>query len=156
VIRLDFRVGLYKNHADRIRDENDRDPQLDEIGRRLNLQNRNPVKLLTSGPERRASAPFETGGKVRQEERVEWWTDYTDPVWCVFGHYAIPTDHQHFFGKAVCIDFGGGYRGLERSAPGFNGTYTTRLGAARFPECTAIFDDGTTQPLPNDSDRNPA
>jgi len=126
-------IGFYKLHAERIRHQNDREPQLDEIARRLNLQNRNPVKLLTSGPERRASAPFETGGKVRQEERVEWWTDYTDPVWCVFGHYAIPTDQKHFFGKAVCIDFGGGYRALERSAPGFTGTYTTRLGAARFP-----------------------
>jgi len=140
-------VTLYRNCADRIKSENESDPALDAIDGRLRLQNRNPVKLLTSGPERRASVAFEKGGKVRNEERVEWWADYTDPVWCVFGHYAIPAGRPHIFRKAVCVDYGGGYRGLERAAPGFTGKYTTRLGAARFPECNVIFDDGATEPF---------
>jgi hypothetical protein len=79
--------------------------------------------------------------------RTQWWRDYTDPVWCVFGHYAIPADQPHFFGKAVCVDFGGGYRAKERAATGFNGTFTTRLGAARFPEGIVIFDDGSSQEI---------
>jgi hypothetical protein len=145
-------VALYEAHAARIKEVNGRDPSLDEVGRRLNLQNCNPVKLLTSGPEQRAAVPFTKGGKQRHEERVEWWKRYADPVWCVFGHYAIPVGQPHFFGRAVCIDYGGGYRATERAAPGFAGTFTTRLGAARFPEAIAIFDDGTSQeiaPAPN-------
>ena len=29
----------------------------------------------------------------------------------------------------------------------FAGTYTTRLGAARFPEATVIFDDGSSEEI---------
>jgi hypothetical protein len=64
-----------------------------------------------------------------------------------FGHYAIPADQPHFFGKAVCLDFGRGYRAKERAAPGFTGTFTTRLGAARFPKGILIFDDGSSEEI---------
>ncbi len=139
-------VSLFHDHAERIKGEFADDSSLDEVARRLRLQNENPVKILTSGPERR-SAPFAAGGRVRQEERIDWWASYTDGVWCVFGHYAIPAGQPHFFGKAICVDFGGGYRALERSAPGFAGAYKTRLAAARFPECTVMFDNGSMQDI---------
>ena len=49
----------------------------------------------------------------------------------------------------VLAHFGKGWRppvdGLD--LPGFTGTFTTRLGAARFPETTVIFDDGTSQEI---------
>src|SRR5436305_5219596 len=56
----------------------------------LELQNRNPVKVLTSGRERRVAVPFEASGKLRYEERVPWWNDYADPEFCIFGHYGAP------------------------------------------------------------------
>ncbi|MCE7872517.1 hypothetical protein DYH09_19350 [bacterium CPR1] len=43
---------------------------LDRIDQGLERQNKNPVKLLTSGPEARAAVPFVAGGKERWEERV--------------------------------------------------------------------------------------
>ena len=43
---------------------------LDKTDKDLEHQNRNPVKLLTSGPEERSDKPIEAGGKIRNERRV--------------------------------------------------------------------------------------
>ena len=137
-------VALYKQHARLIEEANAAGPTLDDVGKRLKAQNLNPVKLLTSGPERRASTPSLKGGRLRYEERADWWLDYAGLEVVVFGHYAIPADQPHVFGRAICVDYGGGYRALERSLPGFDGQYKTRLAAVRFPEQQIIFDDGTS------------
>lgn len=113
----------------------------------MNAQNLNPVKLLTSGPERRAATPFHKGGKLRHLERVEWWAEYREDVPCDFGHDALKADKLHVFGKAVCVDYGSGYRSAERSAPGFSGRFQNRLAAARFPEGRIVFEDGSSEAI---------
>eukprot|EP00656_Telonema_subtile_P021969 TRINITY_DN23004_c0_g1_i1.p1 TRINITY_DN23004_c0_g1~~TRINITY_DN23004_c0_g1_i1.p1 ORF type:complete len:216 (+),score=48.37 TRINITY_DN23004_c0_g1_i1:119-766(+) len=52
-------------------------------------QNRNPVKVLTSGMEIRAAEPFFAGGKMRNLERAKWWENYLaeDGRLVVIGHY---------------------------------------------------------------------
>ena len=47
-------VALYRRHARLIEEVNAADAALDEVQKGLNAQNHNPVKLLTSGPERLA------------------------------------------------------------------------------------------------------
>lgn len=59
----------------------------DKVERNLAQQHENPVKLITSGPERRAAAPFKANGKIRMEARHPWWEDYEDEALCVCGHY---------------------------------------------------------------------
>lgn len=107
---------------------------LDKIDRGLAFQNRNPVKVLTSGMERRVAVPFEASGKVRHEERVPWWGDYADPQYVVFGHYAAYPGEPHGQGRVVCIDYGVTKRHRERLEPGFDGTFKGKLAAFRFPE----------------------
>ncbi len=77
---------------------------LDKPDTKLHYQNRNPVKLITSGPEQRTDEPFMAGGKWRYERRVEWWNDYTASAYCVFGHYAAPPGEPHGASRAICID----------------------------------------------------
>ncbi len=72
-------VALYKQHARLIEEANAAGPTLDDVGKRLKAQNLNPVKLLTSGPERRASTPSLKGGRLRYEERADWC--WTTPAW---------------------------------------------------------------------------
>jgi hypothetical protein len=124
----------------------------------LARQNDNPVKLLTSGPETLADAPFEAMGQVRHERRVAWWRDYLGPL-CVFGHYwrillphevdgdrlftGIPLNAMLGRGAAMCIDYSVGKRFMERAAPGFDGVFQTRLAALRLPERVLIFEDGS-------------
>jgi hypothetical protein len=118
---------------------------LDTIDRGLAFQNRNPVKVLTSGMERRVAVPFELSGKVRHEERVPWWNYYSDSPFVVFGHYAAFPGEPHGHGRAICVDYGVAKRHRERLEPGFNGTYRGKLAAFRFPEKLIVFDDGTTE-----------
>lgn len=128
----------------------------------LARQNENPVKLLTSGPEAPADAPFEAMGQIRHERRVAWWRDYTGPL-CVFGHYwrillpheedgdrlfiGVPLDATLGRGMAMCVDYSVGKRFMERAAPNFSGVFRTRLAALRLPERVLIFDDGTERNL---------
>ena len=69
-------LDLYRRHARLIAEDHETRPDLDDIDRRLERQNRNPVKVLTSGMERRTGTPFLASGKLRHEERVRWWEDY--------------------------------------------------------------------------------
>ena len=85
-------ITLCERFRDRIEAEHRAGSDLDEIDRELDHQNRNPVKVLTSGKERRVAVPFEAGGKLRYAGRVNWWEDdAADEPLCVFGHYAEPT-----------------------------------------------------------------
>ena len=129
----------------------------DATGEKLARQNGNPVKVLTSGPERRVAVPFHAGGKVRHEGRVPWWDRYADEAWCVFGHYwrrrlAGDADEDHLFddsrpyaplgnGRALCIDYSAGKRWRER-ARGGAGPFQTWLAALRWPERLLFFDQG--------------
>jgi hypothetical protein len=109
---------------------------VDKIQGRLERQNRNPVKLLTSGPEKRTKYPFWAGGKKRWEKRVSWWEDY-DAKRCVFGHYSTPLCKPHRWRKAICIDYGVGWRGSEQCPDD-----QLKLAAVQFPEKNLVFDDG--------------
>src|SRR5262249_45837980 len=98
-------VAVFREFQDRIRRQAEQEG-LDEVRAKLAQQNGNPVKLLTSGPEERAPAPWLLHGEERWERRVRWWEAYTDPVLCVFGHYwrvALPgeADEEHLFRGAA-------------------------------------------------------
>jgi hypothetical protein len=134
---------LYHRYAGLI-DEDNRRSDRDEIDRKLALQNRNPVKVLTSGIERRTHVPFMASGELRNEERVVWWYSYADPELCVFGHYSLPPSAIAKSGRAICIDFGVARRWQERIRANFAGNYVCRLAALRFPEKVLVFDDGGT------------
>jgi hypothetical protein len=129
---------------------------------KLAHQNRNPAKLLTSGPEEKAAEPFETLGVLRNERRVAWWPRYTGPL-CLFGHYwrtLLPeeVDHDRLFigvpknallpgGRAMCIDYSVGKRFHERLFSPQGSAFRTQLAALRLPERVLVFDDGERLPL---------
>lgn len=136
-------VELYRRSADLIERDLASRPELDDIDRGLERQNRNPVKVLTSGLERRIETPFEAGGKTRHEERVPWWEDYRGEF-CVFGHYSLPYGEPRGDASAFCVDFGVGKRWTERR-PDFKGPNLWKLAAVRFPERVVVFDDGGRQ-----------
>jgi hypothetical protein len=128
----------------------------DEVEVALARQNDSPVKLLTSGPERRSAVPFLLNGKLRYEARVPWWSDYRAGPLVVFGHYwrtSLPGEEateRLFDGRArnealgpaaLCIDYSVGKRYRERLRPGFDGTFVTRLAALRLPERVLVYDE---------------
>jgi hypothetical protein len=132
-------ISVYEYHRDRIEREIV-DQNLDEIDQGLQHQNRNPVKLLTSGPEERTDEAITAGGKGRNEQLVTWWNNYRS-AFCVFGHYSISDGHPRGNGSGFCADFGVGQRWKERRAGKTNG-FSFRLAAVRFPERQVMFDDG--------------
>jgi len=140
-------VALYHQYAEQIEADQRHRKDLHHIDRELERQNRNPVKVLTSGLERRIGKPFEASGKIRHEERVHWWEDYRDDAICVFGHYSFFKDESMPSGRAVCIDFGVGKRFIERKKLGFDGQFRGKLSALRLPERMLFFDDGTFESL---------
>jgi Calcineurin-like phosphoesterase len=123
----------------------------------------NPVRVLTSGVERRVATPFFASGKWRMVERVPWWHDYQEDVPVIVGHYwrwfddatrvLISKGEADLFAEGAvnewlgarnnvyCVDFsvGGRYkeRDLGRSSP-----WGTRLAAVRWPEREVVFDEG--------------
>jgi hypothetical protein len=123
----------------------------------------NPLRVLTSGPERVAAEPFFATGKWRMLDRVRWWDDYDHPAAVLFGHYWRWPDRGNYAvfghwkqdlfeglnaddwcsprGNAYCVDFSVGARFHERMRKPF-GPYGTRLGAVRWPEREVVFDDG--------------
>ena len=114
-------------------------PSPDAIDQGLSRQNRNPVKVITSGLEYRTEVPFEAGGKLRHERRVEWWRDYDATPTCVFGHYADLGWETARSPRAVCVDFGVAGRYRERKLTSAE-DYSGRLGALRLPE-RQVFTD---------------
>jgi hypothetical protein len=139
--------ALYRHYDDQISAEHESRPRLDTIDRGLERQNRNPVKVLTSGKERRVDTPFPASGKLRHEERVRWWETYDDGPFCVFGHYGTFKDEAPVRGRAICVDFAVGKRWIERKSSGFDGTFRAKLGAVRLPEKILILDDGQVEPI---------
>ncbi len=135
---------------------------IDEVAYNLSHQNDNPVKLITSGPERRADAPFIASGKLRSEARHPWWKEYDDEPFCICGHYwRIPLpgkvagdslfngyDEHDLLGpsrRVACIDYSVGGRYLDR----INGNthFTGRLAALRWPAMELVFDGGEVRLL---------
>src|SRR5205814_91493 len=134
----------------------------DEVERELTHQNFNPVKMLTSGPEKQVETPFYAGGKMRQEGRVAWWNDYREDVWCVIGHHwrisLLGDEGEKLFdpaqpfaplgnGKVMCIDYSVGKRWKERLDGRTEGSFLTSLVALRWPEKILYLDDGRMLPL---------
>jgi hypothetical protein len=136
-------VSLYKQHHELI-EGSFPDLELDDIDKRLEHQNKNPVKRLTSGPEERGDEVIEAVGKTRHERRVEWWNDYRGFP-CVFGHYSIPDGKVRGNGLAFCVDYGVGKRWIERRE-GKSSDFSYKLAALRFPERVVVFDEGRQQP----------
>jgi hypothetical protein len=152
-------------HAGRIHDRTQRVPMLDAVAERdVAYQLSNPVRVLTSGMERRAQEPFFMAGKWRMVQRAAWWDEYASGVPVLFGHYwRWPTaDFGNRYGKfnhnpfpgtafnqwlgprasAFCLDYSIGARYTERHDwPGE--PFTSRLGAVRWPERELLFDDGS-------------
>lgn len=134
-------VALCHTYAERIDQEARGRTGLDAIDLALLHQNRNPVKLITSGPEERSETPFEAAGRIRYERRVLWWNNYHD-VFCVFGHYSVSDGASRGNESSFCIDYGVGKRWTERQAGKTNG-FVWKLAALRYPERIVVFDDGS-------------
>ena len=145
-------IELYWRHHDLIEADFQHRGDLDEAGRRLEHQNRNPVKVLTSGLEERSEKAIRAGGEWRHEKRVPWWNDYDEPEVCVFGHYATLPCSPNGAGRAICIDFGAGKRWEGRLKVGDAGPFDHKLAALRFPEMRLVFDDGN-EPQMNADER---
>ena len=143
-------VALYKAHVAAIdaRHEDSCLSDLDrKIARELEHQNLNPVKVLTSGKERRVKTPFRASGKDRYEERVHWWEDYTANPLCVFGHYSNYRGETNLSSRAICVDFAVAKRWQERKQLSFDGTFRGCLASVRFPEGHLVFDNGDIEQL---------
>jgi hypothetical protein len=147
-----------------------------QVERGLAWQNGNPVRVLVSGTEHRAPAPFYAGGRTRTRARTPWWDGYADAPLVVFGHYwrrfplppatpaalaayapagggepfaaaAGPTAPLGPRGTAVCVDYSVGLRYEERGKRLPPGGLGTRLVALRLPERTLHREDGAALPL---------
>jgi hypothetical protein len=149
-------------------DRSTRPPLLENLGKLEELkQTLNPVRVLTSGPERVTAQPFFANGKWRMCDRVKWWNAYTDDVPVIVGHYWRIADHDGepdeesvssgkpnlFAGhpahawvgakqNVFCVDFSIGGRHKERARG--HTTFKTRLAAVRWPERELVFADGPT------------
>lgn len=142
-----------------LRDPSRPPPMLRAVAdRNVRRQVAHPVKVLTSGLEEVAAAPFWAAGRWRFESRVRWWDRYDGPQ-VVVGHYwrsRNGTSHQgkgpDLFagtnptaplgpaGRVMCIDYSIGHRQRERST----GTppFDSALGAYRWPERELVFAPG--------------
>jgi hypothetical protein len=160
---------LLERYGHALRDPRAQVPMLTALAERdVDYQMSNPVRVLTSGTEHRAHAPFFMAGKWRMVERGEWWRSYAAPQPVIFGHYwRWPThDVRERFGEfahdpfpdrawnewtgaadtAFCNDYCVGARFAERL--GWPGEpFRSRLGAVRWPEREVILDDGRAAPL---------
>lgn len=127
----------------------------------------NPLKVLTTGLERRCTEPFYAGGKWRFVERMAWWNDYRDAPAVVIGHYwrrlhppRVPVhgkQEENLFGQTpplawhgprgnvFCVDYSVGGRWVARRA-GEVRDERFNLAALRWPERTLMFEDGTQMP----------
>lgn len=118
----------------------------------------NPVRVLTSGVEQRASNPFYASGKWRFVERFAWWNSYQDDIPVVVGHFwrrlsNDVKDPENLFkdiepqswhgakNNVFCVDFSVGGRFVERNKKSTLGE-DTQLVALRWPENQLILEDG--------------
>ncbi|MDY7580090.1 metallophosphoesterase [Herbaspirillum sp. RTI4] len=122
----------------------------------------NPLKVLTSGVERKGEAAFYSSGKWRFTERVQWWDEYTDGIPVVVGHYwrrfdssdanankggpdlfdgVLPQAWHGVAGNVFCVDFSVGARWSARKACEPVAA-RFKLAALQWPERMLRFDDG--------------
>jgi len=139
-------VDLYHQRASAI-ESSCQGPSLDATERALEHQNRNPVKVITSGKEQRIELPFFASGKLRHEERVQWWKGYDADQLCIFGHYSNYRSEISLSGRAICADFAVAKRWQERKDSSFNGTFRGCLGGIQIPENCVVFDNGDHERL---------
>jgi hypothetical protein len=143
-------VALHQEHAERITAAHNQQPDLDKVEKGLEFQNRNPVKVLTSGKEQRAAKPFEASGKLRYQERVSWWHEYDAEPFCVFGHYSMYRGSDRGASQAICADYAVAKRWQERKQHSFDGDFQGMLAAIRFPEKVVVFDNGDIEMVPGE------
>lgn len=147
-----------------LEDESTRVPFLDAIADYdVANQDGNPIRVLTSGVERRGAKPFFSSHKWRFVDRVAWWDEYTDDVPVIVGHYwrmAEPLEREAagkgdpylFAGlgahawhgarnNVFCVDYSVGGRWRARSA-GAAVASRFKLAAMRWPERELVFDTG--------------
>jgi hypothetical protein len=123
-------------------------------------QMNNPLRVLTSGVEKRTDKHFFASGKWRFIQRDNWWDNYNESTPVVVGHFwrkfnakkhgkaenvfaGIAPNAWHGKNKNVfCVDYSVGARFLERKNKVKEGTYG-RLGALRWPEKELYFEDGS-------------
>lgn len=153
-----------RQYAAQLLDANARVPLLPALGLYdETYQMSNPVRVLTSGVERRVAEPFFASGKWRMVERMPWWNDYQDATPVIIGHYwrwfdehtrlliskgeadlfaaVAANDWQGMRHNVFCVDFSVGGRYREREL-GRSSAWGTRLAAVRWPERELVFDDG--------------
>ncbi|MCL6502188.1 MAG: metallophosphoesterase [Pirellulales bacterium] len=164
-------VELYEAHDRAIREELDSRQIEDKVERALQRQNRNPVKVLTSGLECKASQPFWAQGRWRKEQRVAWWQAYQGERFCVFGHYSrrlVPREERagDVFhgtpplallggGRAMCIDYAVASRWERRMTGVAAVCEELPLAALRWPEGELVLEDGRRHVLAGVRDRAP-
>ncbi len=140
-------VEFYKKHRYNINLGLAIRSDLEDWQRELRLQNLNPVKVLTSGLEVKATEPFSGNGKTRRLERFPWWQEYEDEAYCFFGHYSQPYGQPRGQSRAICVDYGVGRRWIPKD-PGDRSPDKWRLAAIRYPELQIVFDNGDVESLP--------
>ena len=123
--------------------------------RNVRRQGAHPIKVLTSGLETRAAAPFFAGGRWRFESRVPWWDSYGGPM-AVVCHYWRSRNPTAFHGKrpdlfagtrprerlgragrVMCVDYSIGKRSQERASR--SAGFESALAAYRWPEAELTF-----------------
>lgn len=157
--------GLHRTAAWRVRwkelfdrhSEPTLDPQMQD--QEFRIQNGNPIKWLTSGPEGKRDSLTWISGRWRQLERLAWWRGYHEEPAVVVGHYwrtlpvgsALDVVPSGMFEGAppqgglgprknvFCIDYSVGKRFLDRLR---GRPHTGRLAALLWPERQLVFDDG--------------
>lgn len=155
-----------------LRDKSFDMPMQADIGRADEYrQMRNPLRVLTSGPERMGEKPFYSSGKWRFADRERWWDGYAGSADVVFGHYwrwPVPVDRaavgkgdpdlfeevpvHAWLGperRAFCVDYGVGRRAEERrkgaASPGHNNKLAALRWNGRAEEHLLVFDDGAVR-----------
>ena len=147
-----------------LEDESTRVPFLDAIADYdVANQEGNPIRVLTSGVERRGAKPFFSSHKWRFVDRVPWWDEYTDDVPVIVGHYwrmaealgreVVGKGDPYLFAgldahawhgarnNVFCVDYSVGGRWRERSTGAEIGS-RFKLAAMRWPERELVFDTG--------------
>ncbi len=127
----------------------------------------NPLKVLTSGVEKKAVTPFFAGNRWRFSDRINWWNDYDEAIPVVIGHYwrmfrvepgqTVPRYSQLFDGieplswhgkhhNVFCVDFSVGARWRDRKANRSIEQSRFKLAALQWPENQVVFDTGEVLP----------
>lgn len=125
-------------------------------------QMNNPMRVMTSGVEKKCNTPFFASGKWRFVERFSWWDEYDEETPVIVGHFwrkfnpseKDKVNDENIFknieinawhGKrnnVFCVDYSVGGRFKERLLNTPLGE-TTALVALRWPENELILENGS-------------